>query len=148
MRPICKNRLIWPEFTKVINRLIIEDDSNCCSMVRDSRTFFFIVGCALYYSINLSLSWPTTPFSLFSPCWKYQKRHILHFEVFFSIADSYDCVKKNCMRARGIIVFFSKIQLVGQRYRDKTTEASKTRFSRHCFGFQSRCFSLLVGYNT
>ena len=31
----------------------------------------------------------------------------------------------------------SKIQLVGQKYRDKTTLASKTRFSRHCFGFQS-----------
>ena len=42
---------------------------------------------------------------------------------------------------------FSKIQLIGQKYRDKTTLASKTRFSRHCFGFQSRRFSLLVGYN-
>ena len=42
---------------------------------------------------------------------------------------------------------FSKIQLVGQKYRDKTTLASKTRFSRHCFGFQSRRFSLQVGYN-
>ena len=42
---------------------------------------------------------------------------------------------------------FSKIQLVGQKYRDKTTLASKTRFSRHCFGFQSRRFLLLVGYN-
>ena len=41
---------------------------------------------------------------------------------------------------------FSKIQLVGQKYRDKKTLASKTRFSR-CFGFQSRRFSLLVGYN-
>ena len=41
----------------------------------------------------------------------------------------------------------SKIQLVGQKYRDKTTLASKTRFSRHCFGFQSRRFSLQVGYN-
>ena len=41
---------------------------------------------------------------------------------------------------------FSKIQLVGQKYRDKTTLASKTRFSRHCFGFQSRRFSLLGGY--
>ena len=30
---------------------------------------------------------------------------------------------------------FGKIQLVGQKYRDKT------------FGFQSRRFSLLVGYN-
>ena len=42
---------------------------------------------------------------------------------------------------------FSKIQLVGKKYRDKTTLASKTRFSRHCFGFQSRRFSLLEGYN-
>ena len=41
----------------------------------------------------------------------------------------------------------SKIQLVGQKYRDKTTLASKTRFIRHCFGFESRRFSLLVGYN-
>ena len=49
-------------------------------------------------------------------------------------------------RARGII-FFRKIQLVGKKYRDKTTLAGKTRFSRHCFGFQSRRFSLLVGYN-
>ena len=42
---------------------------------------------------------------------------------------------------------FSKIQLIDQKYQDKTTLASKTRFSRHCFGFQSRLFSLLVGYN-
>ena len=42
---------------------------------------------------------------------------------------------------------FSKIQQVGQKYRDKTTLASKTRFSHLCFGFQSRRFSLLVGYN-
>ena len=41
---------------------------------------------------------------------------------------------------------FIKIQLVGQKYGDKTTLVSKTRFSRHCFSFQSRCFSLLVGY--
>ena len=40
---------------------------------------------------------------------------------------------------------FSKIQLVGQKYRDKTTLASKTRFIRHCFGFQSQRFLLLVG---
>ena len=42
---------------------------------------------------------------------------------------------------------FSKIQLDGQKYRDQTTLASKTRFSRHCFDFQSRLCSLLVGYN-
>ena len=42
---------------------------------------------------------------------------------------------------------FSKIQLVGQKYRDKTALASKMRFSHHCFGFQSQRFSLLVGYN-
>ena len=42
---------------------------------------------------------------------------------------------------------FSKSQLVGKNYRDKTTLACKTQFSRNCFGFQSRRFSLLVGYN-
>ena len=42
---------------------------------------------------------------------------------------------------------FSKIQLVGQKYQDKTTLANKTQFSRHRFGFQRRRFSLLVGYN-
>ena len=44
-------------------------------------------------------------------------------------------------------ICFSKVQLVGQKYRDKTTLGSKTRFYSHCFGFQSRRFSLLVGYN-
>ena len=42
---------------------------------------------------------------------------------------------------------FSKLQLVGQNYIDKTTLASETRFSRHSLGFQSRRFSPLVGYN-
>ena len=42
---------------------------------------------------------------------------------------------------------FNKIQLVGQKYPDKTTLSSKTRFRRHCFGFQSWRFLLLVGYN-
>ena len=41
---------------------------------------------------------------------------------------------------------FSKIQIVGQKHRDKTL-ASKAQFSRHCFGFRSRRFSLPVGYN-
>ena len=36
---------------------------------------------------------------------------------------------------------FSKIQLVCQKYRDKTT------FASYCFGFQTRRFSLLVGNN-
>ena len=65
--------------------------------------------------------------------------------------DSWDFLEKKfidseAVRASGIIIF-SKIQLVGQKYREKATLASKTRFSRHCFGFQSRGFSLLVGYN-
>ena len=51
------------------------------------------------------------------------------------------------MGSESIAHEFSKIQLVGQKYQDKTTLASKTRFSNHCFGFQSQCFSLLVGYN-
>ena len=42
---------------------------------------------------------------------------------------------------------FSKIQLVGQKNIETKRNFSKTRFSRHCFGFQSRRFSLLVGYN-
>ena len=42
---------------------------------------------------------------------------------------------------------FSKIQLDGQKYWDKTTLASKTRFSRNFFSFQSQHFLLLVGYN-
>ena len=41
---------------------------------------------------------------------------------------------------------FSKIQLVANKYRDNTTLASKTRFSRYCFGFQSRHVLLLVGF--
>ena len=32
-------------------------------------------------------------------------------------------------------------------YSSSPTLAAKTRFSDRCFGFQSRCFSLLVGYN-
>ena len=39
---------------------------------------------------------------------------------------------------------FSEIRLAGQKYRDKATLATKTRFCRHCFGFQSRRFTLLV----
>ena len=42
---------------------------------------------------------------------------------------------------------FSKIHPVGKKYQDKTTVAGKMRFSRHCFGFQSRRFSPLVDYN-
>ena len=42
---------------------------------------------------------------------------------------------------------FSKTQLVGQKYWKKTTLASKTQFSRHCLGFQSRRFLLLVSYD-
>ena len=39
---------------------------------------------------------------------------------------------------------FSKIQLVGpKKYRDNTSFVSQS----HCFGFQSRRFSLLVVYN-
>ena len=41
----------------------------------------------------------------------------------------------------------SKTQLVGQKYWNKTTLASKTQFSRHCLGFQIRRFSLPVSYD-
>ena len=57
-------------------------------------------------------------------------------------------IDSEAMRARGIIVLVkSNYSVVGQKYRDKTTLASKTRFGRHCFGFQSQRFSLLVAYN-
>ena len=39
---------------------------------------------------------------------------------------AYEGERNNC---------FSKIRLAGKKYRDKTTLAKKTRFSRHCFGF-------------
>ena len=42
---------------------------------------------------------------------------------------------------------FSKIQLVGQKYQDKTISARKMQFSCQWFGFQTWCFSLLVGFN-
>ena len=46
------------------------------------------------------------------------------------------------IRARGIIVLVKSNQLV------KNNETKQlSRFSRHCFGFQSRRFSLLGGYN-
>ena len=41
---------------------------------------------------------------------------------------------------------FSKIQLVGQKYQDKTTLASKLDVNPF-LPPKSRCFSLLVGYN-
>ena len=46
----------------------------------------------------------------------------------------------------GGIICSTKLQLVGHMYRKKTSLASKMRFSRHGYGFQSRGDSLLVGY--
>ena len=40
---------------------------------------------------------------------------------------------------------FSKIQIVRQKYRDKTALPSKTRFNRRWFGFQSRRFFVTSG---
>ena len=57
-------------------------------------------------------------------------------------------IESEAIRGRGIIIYcFSKIQLVGQKYRDQSSLASKTRFSHRCFDFQIRCFLLVVGYN-
>ena len=53
-----------------------------------------------------------------------------HAIIYLTIAWAID---SEAMRARGII--------------DKTTLTSKTRFSRHFFGFQSRRFWLLGGFN-
>ena len=47
---------------------------------------------------------------------------------------------------KGIIVF-SKIQLVCQVENSFCSFCVKIRISSHCFDFQSRRFSLLVGYN-
>ena len=79
---------------------------------------------------------------------------LVHLRVYWNfknlnvdnIINNYSSSPNGLMRARGKNCF-GKIQLVGQKYRDKTTLASKTQFLRHCFGFQSRRFSLLVGYN-
>ena len=54
-------------------------------------------------------------------------------------------IDSEAMMERGIIVLLKSKLLV--KNIEKTTIANKTRFSRHCFGFQSRRFSLLVGYN-
>ena len=81
---------------------------------------------------------------------KLSRRHELEKQIiigaYLTIIPRARAIDSEAMRARGINCF-SKIQLVGKKYRDKTTLASKTRFTRHCFGFQSRRFSLLVGYN-
>ena len=50
-------------------------------------------------------------------------------------------------RPHGLWAIGSETMSTSQKYRDKTTLASKTGFSRHCFGFQSRSFTLLVDYN-
>ena len=65
------------------------------------------------------------------------------YQIFNNYSSSPNGLGVNAQEAEG----FNKMQLVGQKYRDKTNLASKTRFIRHCFGFQDRRFSLLVGYN-
>ena len=51
-----------------------------------------------------------------------------------------DSIAHEAAKAREIIIFFSKIQLVGQKYGDETTLASKTRFSSHCLNFKASDF--------
>ena len=53
-----------------------------------------------------------------------------------------------------MIIFLEYIMITSHKGLDfkkarllQLTLAGTTRFSRHCFGFQSRRFSLLVGYN-
>ena len=53
-------------------------------------------------------------------------------------------VASEAMRVRGIIVLVKSL-IVGQKYRDKTALARKTRFNRRCFGFQSRRFFVTSG---
>ena len=42
---------------------------------------------------------------------------------------------------------FSNIQLVGQKYRDKTNLVSKTQFSRHCLVFKAGASSSSTNQN-
>ena len=55
-------------------------------------------------------------------------------------------IDSEAMRARGIIVLVKSNWLV-KNIETKQQLASKSRYSRHYFGFQSRRFSLLVGYH-
>ena len=55
----------------------------------------------------------------------------------------YESIAHEAEGRKGYIVdnyCFSKIQQVGQKYRDKTTLASKTRFSRRFFIFKAGPF--------
>ena len=72
----------------------------------------------------------------------------IYFTIFALLFNNYSSSANGlCVNESERNNCFSKIQLVGKKYRDETTLASKTRFSRHCCGFQIRRFSLLVGYN-
>ena len=55
-------------------------------------------------------------------------------------------IDSDAMRTRGTI-FLVKSKWLVRNIEEKTTLATKTRFSHHCVGFQSQCFSLLGGYN-
>ena len=56
-------------------------------------------------------------------------------------------IESEAMRERGIIVLAKSTELVGQKNIILVRKFGKTQFNRHCFGFQSQRFSLLVGYN-
>ena len=81
-----------------------------------------------YASTAYFVAWPQFPFDCFVKIWATCK----NFLGKWITAPPWQKIARTPM---------------GQKYREKTTLASKTRFSCHCFGFQSRHFSLLVGYN-
>ena len=56
-------------------------------------------------------------------------------------------IDSKAMRARGIIVLVKPSQLVKNIETKELKLAKRDSPSRHCFSFQSRRFSLLVGYN-
>ncbi|CAH3170165.1 unnamed protein product, partial [Porites lobata] len=62
-------------------------------------------------------------------------------DQYFQRGDIQKAIKVSASAPRGNNCF-SIIQPVGKKYQDKINLSSKTRFSRHCFGFQSRRFSL------
>ena len=67
-----------------------------------------------------------------------EQKHITPIRGYMLLLRGHEGERNNC---------FGKIELVDQKSRDETTLTSKTLFSRHYFGLQSRRSSLLVGYN-
>ena len=71
--------LLFSKKVRIINRLTIEEDSNCCSRLLCTVRLDQFIPCMVHW-LKVTQKWPIL---------------IKHFEVFFVKADSNDCVK-NC----------------------------------------------------